>query len=145
MPATVSTSHDYNASPDRVWQVATSWDCLREAVRGLIDYEPLPDEPMHQGQVIKTNVSLFGRLPPFPYVMEVVHFDPEARTFASHEYGGAVKAWNHTLTVAPTPDGARLDDTIEIDAGWLTPIYALWAKFMYARRHKPRLRMLSAR
>ena len=50
--------------------------------------------------------------------------------------------WHHTLTVTRTPGGARLTDEIVIDAGWLTPMFAAWAKVLYRARHKPRLRLL---
>lgn len=142
MSQTVTLAHEYTAPPQEVWRVATDWVCLKKAVAGIVEYDRLPDEPLHAGQVIKTNVSLFGKLPSFPYTMEVIRFDPDRHVVESHEHGGAVKSWDHTLTVSVTPEGARLTDRIVIDAGWLTPLYALWARFMYARRHKPRLEML---
>ena len=144
MSATIWLEHDYGGgtTADRLFEVATDWDCLRESVKGLIEYRDLPDAPIRQDQVIRTAFSLFGLLPWQDWTMEVREFDEEKRRVVSHEFGGAVKAWDHTLTVAPTDDGARLVDLIFIEAGALTPVYAAWGRFMYGRRHRPRMRML---
>lgn len=53
-----------------------------------------------------------------------------------------ITRWDHTLTVAATDVGSELSDTVEIEAGWLTPFAGRWAKHMYARRHGPRKAML---
>ena len=142
MPVTVTLTHDYAAPADRLWDVATDWDCLKTAMKGLVVYEGLPDAPLAEGQRIETRVSLFGLLPAFDYVMEILRFDPAERVVQSHEHGGAVTRWDHTLTVSPTPGGSRLSDKIVIEAGPMTWAYVLWAKFIYRRRHKPRLEML---
>lgn len=144
MSTVVKLSHDYGGgtSPDRLFAVATDWECLRESVRGLITYRNLPDDPLHQGQTVETAFSLFGIMPWQDWTMEVVAFDPSARHVASHEFGGPVRRWDHKMTAVATEEGARLVDEIEIDAGLMTPIYAAWGRFMYARRHEPRLKML---
>ena len=41
------------------------------------------------------------------------------------------------------PGGSRLTDRIEIDAGLLTPLFVMWARYLYKARHKPRMRMLT--
>ncbi len=74
--------------------------------------------------------------------MEIIHLDEEKMILKSHEYGDAVKKWNHTLTVKKSHNSAILIDRIEIDAGKQTKLYIWWAKFMYGRRHKPRQKML---
>lgn len=140
---TVRLSHIYDHAPEKVWQVATDFDCLKEAVRGLLTFEGLPHGQLSAGQVIEVKVSMFGLLPAQPYRMEVIAFDAQNHCFVSNEIGMGVKHWQHSLNIVPHPRGAELIDVIEIEAGWRTGMIAAWARMMYARRHKPRVRMLA--
>ncbi|MGB7316829.1 MAG: SRPBCC family protein [Planktotalea sp.] len=140
---TVRLSHVYEHSPQAVWSVATDFDCLQEAVRGLLVFEGMPKGSLHQGQVIDVNVSMFGVLPAQPYHMELAEFDAAEMRFVSKERGMGVEHWHHRLSVVPHAQGAELIDEIEIEAGWRTPMIAAWARYMYKRRHKPRLAMLA--
>ncbi|MGH1368335.1 MAG: SRPBCC family protein [Maritimibacter sp.] len=143
MSTTLHLTHAYDATPDQVWQVATDMDALREAVAGLLVYENLPSGRIFEGQEIDVRFSLFGKLPWQDYHMKVTQLDETARSFVSAEHGGGVKAWCHKLRVEETPSGARIIESIEIDAGIMTPIYAAWGRFMYRRRHAPRVAMLA--
>ncbi|MFG6511874.1 MULTISPECIES: hypothetical protein, partial [unclassified Sulfitobacter] len=98
---------------------------------------------VYQGQRITVQVSLFGKLPPQPYFMEVLECDDEAMILRSSEKGAGVKSWHHTLTVEPQQSGSRLRDVIEIDAGWMSWAFALWARFLYRKRHEPRVQILA--
>ena len=142
MPTTIRIEHRYAASPDAVWEVATDFVCFQEAMKGLAVFRGLPEEPLRQGMIIDAEVSLLGLLPWARWTMEVREFDPVGRFFKTHEYGGSVTRWDHHLRVAPSDGGAALIDEIEIEAGAGTWIAARWGRYMYRRRHKPRLRML---
>lgn len=141
---TVRLRHVYAHPPEQVWRVATDLDCLKEAVKGLLSFEGLPSGAIHKGQVIDVKVSMFGILPAQPYRMTLTEFDDAGFMFVSQEQGMGVERWQHTLRVLPQAQGAELIDEIEIEAGWRTPMIAAWARFMYKRRHQPRLRMLAA-
>ncbi len=140
---TVHLSHVYDAEPREVWRVAIDLDCLQEAVQGLLSFEGMPSGAIYAGQVIDVKVSMFGILPAQPYRMELLEFDQDAMRFVSNEQGMGVKHWQHRLWVKPHAKGAELIDEIEIEAGWRTAMIAAWARYMYKRRHKPRLRMLA--
>lgn len=142
MSATVTLSHDYPYPAPEVWAVATDLDHLKTVTEGLLVFRGLPSGEIFQGQHIRVEVSLFGKLPFQPYEMNVVSFDTAGMRFQSHEIGAGVKSWCHTLRVVPTEDGSRIEEQIEIDAGILTPLFAAWARFLYRRRHAPRLRIL---
>lgn len=142
---TVELNHDYAASPDALWETATDWASVQAAMRGLVRFHGLPDAPLETGQVINSEFSLFGFFPRSPWVMEVLEYDPGRRVLRSFEHGGPVKAWRHSLHVFPYEGGARLSETIEVDAGAMTPLYAAWAGFMYRWRHGRRKAMLARR
>ncbi len=139
---TVVLSHDYPVPPEAVWNIATDLDALQDAMKGIIAFEGVPSGKVFTGQKMNVMVSLFGKLPKQPYFMEVLECDDANMVLRSSEKGVGVKSWKHTLTVTPTETGSRLTDSIEIDAGMMTPVFAWWAKFMYAKRHQPRLQML---
>ena len=136
-------THDYDAPPDAVWRVATDYACFARAMEGVATFDGMPATGrVTEGQVLEVKVRLFGRLPPMDYRMEVVACDDAARTFRSVERGGAVRSWVHELSVDPRGTGARLTDRVTVDAGPMTPLMRLWARFVYRRRHRPRQEML---
>jgi hypothetical protein len=139
---TIRLTHDYDAPAADLWALAIDLDALQEVMRGLIAFDGLPSGRVHTGQSCSVMVSLFGRLPAQPYHMDVLECNDDAMILRSSEHGAGVKSWHHTLSVQDTPSGSRLIDVIEIDAGWLTWLFATWAKFLYSKRHAPRVRML---
>lgn len=142
---TIHLTHDYPAPARAVWEVAIDYDCLSEVMAGLITFDGLPDGHVHAGQKLTVMVSLFGKLPAQPYHMEVTAFDDARMHLVSSEQGSGVKSWKHSLQVTETETGCQLSDTIEIDAGWATAAFALWARYLYRKRHAPRLRILQRR
>ena len=140
---TVRLEHEYTSPAKEVWMLATDLDALREIMEGVVTFEGLPSGRVYVGQKFTVQVSLFGKLPPRPYVMEVLECDDEAMILRSFEKGAGVKSWRHTLTVEPQQSGARLRDVIEIDAGWMSWAFAIWARFLYSKRHEPRVQMLA--
>ena len=139
---TVTLIHDYATGPENLWQLVTDYGCLAVAMEGVIAFEGLPQGRSVTGQKFEVMVSVFGKLPAQLYEMEVLECNDDARLLRSREKGAGVKCWRHTLRVEPTAQGSRLTDQITIDAGLLTPLFALWARYLYRARHKPRLRML---
>lgn len=141
---TVTVQNDYPVSATRLWALATDYAALREVMAGLASFDGLPSGRTRTGQRLEVMVSLFGKLPKQPYRMEILECDDQAMILHSSEQGAGVKNWLHTLTVIETQTGSRLHDRIEIDAGLLTPVFALWAKYLYSARHRPRLRLLES-
>jgi ligand-binding SRPBCC domain-containing protein len=141
----VTVISDYAAHAPKVWALATDYGALAKIMKGYATFDVLPSGRTKTGQRMDVMVSLFGKLPQQPYFMEVLECDDEHMVLRSLERGAGVKNWQHTLTVTKTETGSRLTDEIEIDAGVLTFAFALWAKYLYGARHKPRLRMLGER
>jgi hypothetical protein len=144
-PAVVSIAYEYAASADDLWRVAVDWRCLQEASRGLLRYGALPPGQILAGQSLVVDLSLFGLSPWFPWTIIIDTLDPARRLMRSIEFGGAARWWLHDMQVEESPRGAILRETIRIDAGRLTPGYALFANALYRRRHGPRERMLGLR
>lgn len=142
---TVTVISDYAAPAPKVWALATDYGALAKIMKGIATFDGVPSGRTKTGQKMDVMVSLFGKLPQQPYFMEVPECDDEHMVLRSSERGAGVKSWRHTLTVTKTETGSRLTDEIEVDAGVLTFAFAMWAKYLYKARHKPRLRMLGER
>lgn len=143
MPRTITLIHDYPAPARAVWDIATDMDSYREVMGRLMTFDALPSGAITQGQKVDVRVSLFGITPWQDYAMTVEACDHAAMTFQSDEHGAGIKSWRHHLRVEDTQNGSRLTDTVEVDAGWKTPLFVWWAGVVYRARHKPRLRILA--
>lgn len=142
MSTVVEVSHDYPVPPARLWALAMDIDALSQMNAPLIVFGDLPDGRMRAGLVIDTTVSVLGRLPARPYRIEMTTCDDGGMCAQTHEAGAGVRRWDHRITVTPIPGGARLTDRIEIEAGWLTPAAAWWARKLYRHRDATRRRLL---
>lgn len=142
MARSISLSHLYDAPADLVWALVTDLEALAVVNHPRVVMTGLPTGRIFQGQQIEVRVSVFGILPKQPYAMEVVVCDDMERQFQSREYGAGVKSWEHRLQVLETAAGCRIEETITLDAGWLTPLFAAWARYLYKARHPARLRLL---
>ncbi|WP_299085304.1 SRPBCC family protein [uncultured Ruegeria sp.] len=140
----VTIQNDYPVSASRLWALATDYAALSEVMEGLVSFEGLPEGRARTGQRLEVMVSLFGKLPAQPYRIDVLECDNQRMILRSSERGAGVKTWLHSLTVMENETGSRLQDRIEIDAGMLTPVFALWARYLYRARHRPRLRLLES-
>ena len=140
----LTLTHDYDVSPERLWALATDYGALAQVMAGRIAFEGLPEGRTKSGQSVDVMVSLFGKLPPQPYHMDVLECNDVTWTLRSSERGAGVKSWKHRVQVTATDQGSRLTDTLEIDAGWLTRPFCIWARYLYSARHAPRVRLLQS-
>lgn len=138
----IRLSHDYDADAARLWALVTDLDALAEVNRPLVVMPGMTSGRLRSGQQIEVRVSPFGVLPPQPYEIEVIDCDDRARRFHVLVSGAGVRRWEHWLQVWPTTGGSRAHETVAIDAGALTPLFALWARHLYKSRHSARQRLL---
>ena len=136
----VRHTRNYATTPDRLWASAVDLADLRTVCRGLIGFDDRVPATgrIHEGDVFVTDVRLFGRLPAQTYRMDVAELSDRDRRFRSEESGAGVTRWSHVCTVTQTATGARLTDSIDIEAGAMTPLMALWARLLYHIRGRRR-------
>jgi hypothetical protein len=76
-------------------------------------------------------------IPAYRHTIEIVEVDESTRTVRTHEHGGVLKTWNHTLHVeAVDGTSCRYSDTIDIDAGPATALAAAVATGLFRYRHR---------
>jgi hypothetical protein len=84
---------------------------------------------------VRVRLLFFHLLPGWTHEIWIVTVDEGARRIETTEHGGAVKTWNHVLSVDPAgPGRSRYSDTIEIEAGPLTRLVWVYAHLFYRYR-----------
>ncbi len=68
--------------------------------------------------------------------------DAGPMTLRDNGHGLMAQQWDHWIFVTPDGDGTRYTDRVDVSAGVLTPLVALFARMFYAHRQR-RWRLLS--
>lgn len=126
-------------SADRVWSAMLSPATFLYVCKGLIGFPSLAGrtEPLYAGERGTGWLFAFHVIPAYRHTIEVVEVDQASGTIRTHEYGGALKAWNHTLHVEPLDEHTcRYSDTVDIDAASLTAVAVAIATRIYRYRHR---------
>lgn len=136
-----------SADADRVWSAMLSPATFLYVCKGLFGFPALAGrtESLRRGESGTGWLMAFHIVPAYRHTIEVVDVDPPSRTFRTHEHGGVLRAWNHTLHVEPlAANQCRYSDTVDIDAGILTGFVAAMATGIYRYRQR-RWRKLARR
>ncbi|MGW4069241.1 hypothetical protein [Nocardia grenadensis] len=107
----------------RVWDAVLSPATFLYVCRGLFGVPALAGrvERFRAGECGTAWLWAFHIVPAYRHTIEVVDVDDAAMTIRTHEHGGIISTWNHTLQVcAIDADRCRYSDTIEVDAGPMT-------------------------
>ena len=128
----------YQADADTVFAQALHLAEMKDAMSGIATYKGLPDGVVTQGDEFRVDVTLWGFLKTKGHVIKVETLDKTARILQSREHNPSVKHWDHTLSVQPSESGCLWTDRVIIDAGWNTFGTALFAKYVYSKRHRHR-------
>lgn len=124
---------------DRVWSAMLSPVTFLYVCKGLLGFPALAgrSEVLRAGERGTGWLFAFHVIPAYRHTIEVVEVDQASRTVRTHEHGGLLKAWNHTLHVEPIDEhSSRYSDTVDIDAGVATAFVAALAKEIYRYRHR---------
>jgi ligand-binding SRPBCC domain-containing protein len=135
----VRVSTELAAPPERVWQMVKKIETLQYVTRGLLGFRPLGPIPaeLAAGDVVRIRLLFFHVIPAWTHEIRIVSVDEPGRRIETAEGGGAVKIWNHVITVEPAgPGHTRYTDAIEIEAGVLTPLVRGYAHAFYRYRQR---------
>jgi hypothetical protein len=124
---------------ERVWGAMQSPATFLYVCRGLFGVPALNgrSEPLRAGERGTAWLLAFHLIPVYRHTIEVIEVDDDNRTIRTHEHGGIITAWNHTLHVQPIDEGAcRYSDTVAIDAGRATAAVARLAVGIYRYRQR---------
>lgn len=136
---TVDLTTTLDAPADRVWSAVQTPAAFRLVTRGLIRMPAIRhrQDRWREGETATGWIFLLGLVPFSRHTLHCAQIDDEAMTLRSREHGGAVRSWNHDIVVTAIDDGrCTYRDRIDIDAGPLTPLVALWAQGFYRVRQR---------
>jgi hypothetical protein len=136
---TIHLETELPTSADRVWQAMCHPASFTYVTRGLFGVPALAGrtEPFREGECGTGWLLLSHLLPLHRHTIHLASLDARAMTLRSHEHGGVLRAWNHTLHVEPAGDQrCRYSDTVAIDAGPLTGIIAALAMWIFRYRQR---------
>lgn len=145
--AIVEHSSHLEASADVVWAAVKTPSAFRTVTRGLLTMPVIRcrQDEWHEGETVVGWVFLFGFVPFSRHHLHIARIDEGNRTLSSCEFGGLIRTWNHDIEVAPIdPQRCLYRDCIEIEAGALTRIVAVYARWFYRMRQR-RWRSLAKR
>jgi hypothetical protein len=123
----------------RVWAAMLSPVTFLYVCRGLFGVPALSgrSEALRLGECGTAWLLAFHLIPAYRHTIEVVDVDEATKTVCTHEYGGIIKNWNHTLHVEAIDEhSCRYSDTVDIDAGVATAIVATMAIGIYRYRQR---------
>ena len=124
---------------DRVWPAMLSPVTFLYVCKGLFSVPALAgrSEALRLGERGTGWLFAFHLIPAYRHTIEIAEVDHAGRTLRTHEHGGILKAWNHTLHVEPIDEhSSRYSDTVDIDAGIATVCVAALARGIYRYRQR---------
>ncbi len=134
---------------DLAWEEVLNRRLLYEVCAPVVTFLPvkgqtLPDR-WSAGETIFIRSFLFGVIPLGIRSIVFDSIDAPARVIQSRESDPLVQKWDHRVSVTAMGDHqCRYRDEVEIDAGWLTPLVAWFARRLYHHRQR-RWRVVAAR
>jgi len=127
------------ASADAVWAAVKTPSAFRTVTRGLLAMPVIRrrQDEWREGETVVGWVFLFGFLPFSRHHLHVASIDESTRTLSSREYGGVIKTWNHDIEINPIDaKTCRYRDRIEIEAGIMTSVIVVYARWFYRMRQR---------
>lgn len=112
---------------ENIWCKIQDIDTLREICKPkarFISYDNIP--PVWQeGETFCFRIFLHWFIPIGKHTINVIRIDKKSREIVSNEYNKRVTIWNHYIQMKKiTKNITRYTDSVELYAGYLTPLVA---------------------
>ncbi len=137
--AAVERSTLLEAPVDAVWAAVKTPSAFRAVTRRLLVMPAIADrqDDWREGETVVGWVLLFGFVPFSRHHLHIARIDESTCTLNSREFGGVITTWNHDIEVVPIDaTSCRYCDRIEIEAGFLTPVIVVYARWFYRMRQR---------
>ena len=126
---------------DLAWEAVVTSRLLVEVAAPLVAIRPVHGETLpdswHTGQTVRCRSYLFGVVPLGIRTLFFERVDAADREFQTREADALIRRWDHRMTIAQAGAGrCRYRDEVEIDAGTLTPLVWLFARWFYRHRQR---------
>lgn len=135
----VERSSYLEASADAVWAAVKTPSAFRTVTRGLLAMPMIRhrQDEWCEGETVIGWVFLFGFFPFSRHHLHITRIDDSTQTLSSREFGGLIKMWNHDIEVSAIDTQHCLyRDRVEIDAGIMTGLITVYARWFYRMRQR---------
>ena len=141
VPMRVSVSTVLDCSPQAAWQEMLKPTHLAHVAFPMATIVPLRGERFpdrwREGATVVARCFLFFVIPTGERRLVFERVDAARRELQTRESDPLVKSWDHLASAHDAPGGRTLyTDTIDIDAGMLTPLVWGWASLFYRHRQR---------
>lgn len=128
-------------SAENAWSAVQTSVLLCEVAFPVIVFRAVAGERFPErwspGLTVQCRPYLFAIVPLPIRTLRFERVDDEQQAIQTREWDLLVRRWDHLIRVRPETEGiCRYSDEIEIEAGWRTPIVALFAKLFYRHRQR---------
>ena len=128
------------ASADEVWSAVLTPRLLAYIAKGRLTFSPInpPAFPQRwEARDYVVGLRWRGVLPLGRHILSVSFPPPDGATRYVRDNGSSalVRRWDHLISISPRDDGATdYVDSIDLDAGLLTPALTQFARSFYTHR-----------
>ena len=143
MATTIERTTLLDCRPDEAWERVTTSPLLQHIASPLIKFVPLKGQPFpHDWKPGEYRAWMFllGFIPLGWQAIVISKPEPEGgkRFIRDNGYSPLITRWDHWIEISPADGGlrTRYTDRVTIDAGFLTPIVAMFARVFYAHRQR---------
>ena len=124
---------------ENIWCKIQDIETLREICKpkaSFISYGNIP--PVWKaGETFYFPMFLHRFIPIGKHTINVIKIDKKSREIVSNEYNKRVTIWNHYIQMEKiTENVIKYTDSVELYAGYLTPLVAWWTLYFYKHRQK---------
>lgn len=129
----------FNCDSDKLFSEVKKTKSLIYIVKPLVRFVEVPEHPLPE--VWKENnylikMYIFGFIP-FGKQWIVISVDNDNKNIRDNGYSKLIKKWDHNIYLKDIGNNKTLYvDTIDINAGILTPLIVLFANILYRLRQK---------
>ncbi len=139
---TIIVSSEFPAGAEVIWNRLLDIGTLQHIANPMMTFKPIlqkSDEgAWTEGGAYVFKIRLFGLIPIGGcHTIAVKGIVRKHYVLQTHEYNRTVTVWDHRIALKPMSNGnTHYSDIVEIYAGWLTPVVAVWSKVFYRHRQK---------
>lgn len=124
---------------NNIWNKIQDIETLREICNPKASFISCDNMPLvwKEGRTFIFKMYLHKVIPIGSHTINIIKIDKTSREIVSNEYNQTVTIWNHYINMEEiTPNSIKYTDTVDLYAGWLTPIIAWWTVRFYKHRQR---------
>ncbi|KPQ13865.1 MAG: hypothetical protein HLUCCO18_16675 [Rhodobacteraceae bacterium HLUCCO18] len=128
------------APAEKVWSLVQRPETLLFVSRPILTVTPVhgPFPEIWREGDYEVSLRFLGILPIGRQHVVIVHQPGGQGLYRIRDagHGGIATTWDHLITIEAMGEKTRYTDEVTLDAGWLTPLVALFARGFYAHRQR---------